>query len=256
MLYSFLVKFKVIGLNEENMKIERFKEKNIFKNLEKLDIVLSNVLTRDREYDLNKSYFIRVSCLTLESRQKVYSYIIKAQAFGEEIEFQNQKIVFEETILNDEKSNYIKKINLEDFLNLQVKDIINIRFISPTTFKFGDQYYTEPNPYLYLLKIFKKFLQVFPEGDIKKEIENMPKCIFKSIKIKDIDIKIQKLRVKDKKYTGFIGDVEFDLSSIEDKFKKNINYLFYFSYFIGVGEFTEYGMGYIEFPKFSVNYKN
>lgn len=236
MLYSFLVRFKVIELNEENRVIEKFKEKNIFKNLGNLDVVLSNVLTRDREYSLNKSYFIRVSCLTLEARQKIGSYLIKAQTFGEEIEFQNQKIVFE----------YVRKIDLEDFSNLQMKNIINIRFLSPTMFKFGDEYYIEPNPYLYLLKTSKKFIELFPEGDIKNEILGIPKYIFKNIKVKNMDIKIKNIRVKDRKHKGFIGEVEFDLSSIEDKFKKGINNLFYFSYFTGAGEFTEFGMGQIE----------
>lgn len=246
MFCSFLVRFKVVELNEENRKIERFKEKSIFKNLENLDVVLSNVLTGDKEYTLNKSYFIRVSCLTLESRQKIGSYLIKAQAFGEEIEFQNQKIVFEETILNDEKGSYIRKIDLEDFFNLRIKETINIKFVSPTTFKFGDKYYVEPNPYLYLLKTLKKVKEVFPEGDIKKDILSMPKYVYKSIKVKSVDIKIKDIRVKDRKYKGFLGEVEFDLSSVEDKFKKNINYLLYFSYFTGVGEFSEYGMGQIE----------
>lgn len=246
MLYSFLVRFKVVELNEENRKIERFKEKNIFKNLGNLDLVLSNVLTRDREYSLNKSYFIRVSCLTLEARQKIGSYLIKAQAFGEEIDFQNQKIVFEETILNEQKSSYTRKIDLEDFSNLQVKDVINIRFLSPTMFKFGDEYYIEPNPYLYLLKTSKKFIELFPEGDIKGEVLGIPKYIFKSVKVKSADIKTKDVRVKDRKYKGFVGETVFDFSSIEDKFKKGINYLFYFSYFTGVGEFTELGLGQVE----------
>lgn len=238
MFFSFLVKFKVIHLNKDNQKIERFKEKYIFNNLK--DIVISNILTKDKEFSLNKSYFIRVSSLTPESKQKITRYLIKAQVFGEEIEFQNQKIIFEEIILNDKKN-----IDLQRFLTLEIKDTISIKFLSPTIFRFGDEYYSEPNPYLYLLKISKKFLQTFPDENIKKEVLNIPKYIFKNIKIKYQDVKIKKLNIKNQQYKGFLGEVEFDLSSIDNSLKIYINYLFYFSYFTGVGEFTEYGMGQI-----------
>ncbi|MGL5126072.1 MAG: CRISPR system precrRNA processing endoribonuclease RAMP protein Cas6 [Fusobacteriaceae bacterium] len=235
MLYSFLVKFKIISLNEKFKKIDNFEKKNLFKNLNNNKIIINNIKTKDKEFVFNKTYSIKVNCFDSESMKALSSYFIRVQSFSEKINFYNQKAIVEEVLFQK------KEIQKKDFKDTNK---IRINFVSPTLFRFGDTYYSEPNPYLYLLKTYKKYEEVFSKEKALKDFQSIPKFIFKKIGFENINIKTKKIRIEKLEYSAFLGKVDFILSHDDVKeHKDKIIELLKFSEYVGVGEFTDFGMG-------------
>lgn len=239
MFVSFLIKIKVVELDENDNKIHKFVKNRLF---DKYDVVVSNLLTKDRDYTLNKEYYIKISSFEEETFKEITNYLVKLQLFQEKIEFQNQKIVIEEIIFSEEKSKYVKKIPISDIFKIEKKDRIKIKFLSPTLFKFGDKYYSDPEPYLHLLKAYK----VLKKYISNIEIDEMPKYLLRKVKYLNKEVKKKEIFIKRKRYQCFLGNLEYDLSDIPNEYKNIILGLIYFSYFQGVGEFTEFGMGQID----------
>ncbi|MGL5983402.1 MAG: CRISPR system precrRNA processing endoribonuclease RAMP protein Cas6 [Cetobacterium sp.] len=214
-------------MNEEIVKINKFQKYSLFKNCNTDKFIYSNVITKEKEFVLGKEYSLKVNCSDCESMKKLSNSLIKAASFSEELDFQNHKI----TIIE------IKMKNSNDiFKNIDFSENIKINFLSPTIFKFGDIYYNEPNPYLYLTKIYKKY---------KDELLiSIPNFIFKKISIRNTNLIVKNVNIDGITYKAFIGSVEYSFSSEELKdYKNSINELFKFSCFTSAGEFTEYGMG-------------
>lgn len=239
MFVSFLIKIKVVEIDEKDNKICKFVKNRLFN---KYDVVVSNLLTKDKCYILNKSYYIKICTFKNEILKKITNNLVKLQLLQEKIEFQNQKIVIEEIIFNEEKSQYVKKIPISNIFKIEKGDRIKIKFLSPTLFKFGDEYYSEPEPYLHLSKSYKCLKKYISNI----EIDEMPKYILRKIKCLNKEIKKSEVFIKNKKYQCFVGSLEYDLSDIPSEYKSIVLGLLYFSYFQGVGEFTNIGMGQID----------
>ncbi|MGL6131628.1 MAG: CRISPR system precrRNA processing endoribonuclease RAMP protein Cas6 [Fusobacteriaceae bacterium] len=227
MQYSFLIKFKIVDLNEEMIKIEKFKKYSLFKNCDTDKFIYSNVITKSKEFQLGKTYSLKVSCFDCESMKKLSNSLVKAAGLSEILDFQNHKITIVEIKLRDYS---------DIFKGIDVSENIKINFLSPTIFKFGDIYYNEPNPYLYLTKIYKRY---------KDELLiSIPNFIFKKILVENSNYITKNIKIDGTNYETFLGSAEFSLSSPELKdYKSSIYELLKFSLFTGAGEFTEYGMG-------------
>ncbi|MGL5356001.1 MAG: CRISPR system precrRNA processing endoribonuclease RAMP protein Cas6 [Cetobacterium sp.] len=233
MQYSFLIKFKIVDLNEEMIKIEKYKKYSLFQNCDTDKFIYSNVLTKSKEFELGKTYSLRVNCLDCESMKNLSNSLIRAAGLSEILDFQNHKITIVEIKLRDYS---------DIFKGIDVSENIKINFLSPTIFKFGDIYYNEPNAYLYLTKIYKKYKEIFPVS--------IPNFIFKKIDIKILNIMNKRLKIDENIYDTFLGSIEICLSSPELKdYKDDIRELLQFSCFTSVGEFTEYGMGQVSIEK-------
>lgn len=245
MFYSFVLKLKLVDLEKNSNLIKKFQNTGLLREiLEKVKgSTISNFLTKDKEFKERKVYFIRITSINSKEIKEITKYLYEKKIFSEKITIQNQNFLIENIIHNEENSRFSKQMLLQDFLDLKNLESVKIKFITPTIFKFGEIEYFLPEPYLYFGGILKKFNLNFDESQIENPLKNISSQIFKKIKIEYSNIEKRVITIDGKNRETFIGEVIYNIPKNELDLGKIVDCLSRFSFFSGVGQFTERGLG-------------
>lgn len=236
----------VLGLYPQNEaeKIYKYTNYNYFKNLllnegfsleELKKITISNFMTKDKFFE-EKTYFIKISSICSECSLKLLKLLFLYKITSHSIFLKNTYFKITNIYHN---SFWARQLDLEKFLDSDLKREIEINFITPAFFKIGNQYTAVSEP----IYIFKNLIKKLKTSSINDKI------ILNSIKMFDITkIKIKE-DLSEKRYIkslgtyGIIGKIIFETDDTQYEQILLFNFLLYFSFFSGIGYITEKGYG-------------
>ncbi len=245
MFYSFVLKLKLVDLETNSNLIKKFQNIGLLREIlgKVKGSTISSFLTKDKEFNQGRIYFIRITSIDSKEIKEITKYLYEKKIFNEKITIQNQIFLIEDIIHNEENSRFSKQMLLQDFLDLKELKSIKIKFITPTVFKFGEMEYFIPEPYLYFGGALKRFNLYFDESEIENPLKNISSQVFKKINIVHNSTQKRVVTIDGKFQETFIGEVIYDIPKNELDLGKIVDCLSRFSFFSGVGQFTERGLG-------------
>ncbi|MGL6101000.1 MAG: CRISPR system precrRNA processing endoribonuclease RAMP protein Cas6 [Fusobacteriaceae bacterium] len=245
MFYSFVLKIKLTELGNGNNEICKYINKNFLNEIlvQINGSTISNFFTKDKEFQKNKVYILRITSVDSEEIKKIMKYLYDKKIFNENVIFQNHYFKILEIIHNEKNSKFSKQMYLNDFLELKNLEKVKVKFLSPTVFKFGENYFLTPEPFIYFTALLKKFNQYFDDSEVENPLKKISSQLFKKLTIKENITREVSITLNTKKYKGFIGEAIYEIPENDLELGKIIDCLSKFSFFTGVGQFTEYGLG-------------
>lgn len=217
-----------------------FYDRNIYKSF-----VVSGFL-KENIYFVNiekgKYYYFRITTLKKEIFAIFTSFFFRKKIVKDNFTMANISFKVIEIINSPEKSKWAKSFSKKDIdsilkSNLSI-DTINLTFIRPTIFKVGSRFYSDINSKLIFINLVNKFIK-FSNYEIQDEYINR---LFQA-KTTANEIKKKKIRFNRFCTEGFLGNIDVNLSNIDEKTKKVAYILLNFAFYSGIGYKTEYGYG-------------
>ncbi len=249
MFFSFIIKLKLVEFGG-NEKIKKYVNFFHFKKLigEKLKAtVVSDFLTKDRFFKERGIYFLRISCISQMEMRTLVRFLHGKKIFKETISIQDKEFTILDIIYDGNKSIYAKQLSIKELLYLEGVEKVEVKFLTPTFFKVGEQFIDEPEPYLYFASVLKYFNKFFDNSELK--MESFSKSLLKNIVLESKEIKKKEVYVEGVSYCGFVGKVTYSIPENFEELKKIVDILTEISFFTGVGQFTRLGLGSIIIEK-------
>ena len=257
MLYSVIVKFKT----KENVFFKYFPGESLhgmlFQILNKRDIKQADRLHNQYEVKpftispiipyprwqqgkmklaAGKEHFFRITFLEEEWYQLFMSYFLH---HNNKLQLQGADIEITKVVTNSEQDKRCQCLEYQE-LREKAKPHSNIKFKvhSTTTFRVGDRHIIFPAPNYLFHNLLNKW-QMF--GDEKLSLENKD---FEKVYVSRYDLQSTMEKFRDYPIKGFKGSCEYELDSTLSKQKKReINLLFDFAFYSGIGYKTTMGLG-------------
>lgn len=246
MLYSFVLKLKLISKNQSQIK-KYINYNDFFKVISNSKgISVSNFLTKEKEFFQGKIYYLRISSLDLLVTKDLLKELFYKKIERNSILLQNNEFLLIDIIHSSERSLNSKQMMEEDFINLENLTEVTLNFLTPTLFKIGDKFISEPDPELVFRSILKKIKNLVPYFRENSEFLKISPKIFSALKIKKSHIRIYKFYIENREYSGFTGIVTYEITN--DNLENRgmiINCLSKAGFFSGVGYFSNLGLGQI-----------
>lgn len=241
MICSFTIYLKPINLGERIFKYKNYDYfslmlKEILTYEEMKKIVVSNFLTKDRYFE-ERNYSIKISALDGTILVKLFQFFFLKK-------MENEKIKIDKTeffILNIYNNNkYARQLEEEEKFEFQNRDMMKLKILTPMFFKMGNRFITTNEISVIIKNIEKKL-----KSSSVENFENYLTTLQLREKIKLIEDNSKEIEV-DREMRGKIGEILYDISSLDEIEKEKIVFLFKFAFFSGIGYLTEKGYGQVE----------
>ena len=182
----------------------------------------------------NKNYFFRVTFLD-ESLFNAFIKKVATNMFTKKtIRLEQCKFTIDEIIYKD--SDLARNGLLIDKCDKKIK----IKFMSPTMFKNGDIYVRHPEMKYLFRSLLNKYNKYYKDSIGEEILEKLHLVNFESL-----NVRLKRVQMKNYFLEGFVGGCVIRIDSKDLEFIKNINKLFQFSFFSGIGQKTTMGFGQI-----------
>lgn len=236
---SFVVKFRNLGDKLEipfpSIYFKEFFLDNIKELSECFKINILRTRINNIEIETEETFFLRISYFEEEAfiklSQELFKYkLLKLPFFQFEIS----------SFLSTSKWN-------RNFNELIIEDQVTLDFYTPYVTKFGDNFVTEFNPYLFFNNICK---------DEKLSKETNLKKISNKIRIETLELIEKRVNFDINYGFGIKGLIKMDLSDLSYYDKEYIKNLIKIGYYKGAGYKKELGYGMYLIKEFEDEYSN
>lgn len=240
MICSFTIYLKPLSFGEKIKKYKNYdyfiKELKIeFTDKELKKVVITNFLTKDN-YIEDKKYSIKISALDSGILIKLFQFFFLKKIGEERIKIGETEFA----ILNIYNSNkYARQLNEESDIEIS-EDRLRVKIITPIFFKIGNRFIATNDINLILKNIEKKL-----KNSNILDIEDYLGISKYSSKIEMLEDYSREVKIE-KEVVGKVGEIIYDISSLDDKEKREVIFLLKFAFFSGIGYMTEKGYGQIE----------
>ncbi|WP_429249271.1 CRISPR system precrRNA processing endoribonuclease RAMP protein Cas6 [Fusobacterium sp. PH5-29] len=204
-------------------------------------ITVSNFLTKDFEFIIDKNYSIKISSIDSEVTLKLLKLLFMKKLNKEELNINNNRFYINNVY---HSNNLCRQFILDSFdEEYDYKEEITLNFITPTFFKIGSRISSIDS----LDYIFKNIVIKMKKSSIWEELKEVS-----NFELSKIELDSHLLRpktIKELGIDGFVGKVKFILKDYTFEELYIFNVLANFAFFSGVGYMTEKGYGQCEIIK-------
>ena len=243
MICTFILSLHSLG---EGEKIQKFKNfyylKKIFE--EEIDseelkkITISNFLTKDKEFVMDRNYSIKISSIDSDLSLKILKIFFLKKLNKEHLRICNNEFHINNIHHSHDLSRQFELENFDE--NYQYSDEVMLNFITPTIFKIGSRISSIES----LDYIFQNISVKLRKSSLWKEVNHFNSFDFSKIKIKEHFLSAKEIKSLGKE--GFVGKINFKLEDYTEEELYVFNFLSEFCFFSGVGFMTENGYGQCE----------
>lgn len=186
-------------------------------------------------------YIWKISTFTDEAREQIIEPLLKSNKKIIELTYNNLNFKIKSKELLEEKT--YKEIADEAFLSEEVKHILKLKFLTPTTYKSNGDYQLFPDIKALYTSIYNKWNTFSPE--ISLADEEVFKHLSEHSQIIKYNLKSIKYDIEGVKLASFIGEISVLIKGPHELARIS-NMLFEFAKYSGIGAKTSLGMGGVE----------
>lgn len=185
----------------------------------------------------NKEYKFRITFLDQDLYRNFIRYFL---TFEDDLLLNGVKIIPQKILTTDERDSWCRETNFDQLLKSPPKRMVNIRFLTTTSFRLGERNIILPIPE-----------SVFGSLLYKWEAANGPELSLESSDLADIDlnrydIKSRLERFKSYVIKGFTGNCQFRLENLDKEKRREVLALARFGFYSGIGYKTTMGLGQVK----------
>ncbi|MGM0369631.1 MAG: CRISPR-associated endoribonuclease Cas6 [Bacillota bacterium] len=257
MLYSVIVRFKAL----ENITFKYYPGESLHgmlfqilseRDKDKADVLHNQYETKPftispiipypkwngsrMELKSDKEHFFRITFLEEKWYVLFMSYFLHHHR---DLQLQGSNIEIIEVLTNSKEDKRCKSLDYQELMEqAETRSKIKFKVHSTTTFRVGDRHIIFPAPNYLFHNLLNKW-QMFGDEELSLEDKD-----FDKVYVSRYDLQSAMEKFRDYPIKGFKGKCEYELdNTLSKQKKKEINLLFDFAFYSGIGYKTTMGLG-------------